>query len=257
MTDKSSATTVAIPATIEDAVGALNGIDALLTAKGWERAAIVYAFTEPDPGAKRAQTSDGNPSKVLLSISDFAKLGIAGLATRETVAHYRKCWIDGGGDPFTYPGATVELPTGPFPPPGDSNFGKRVSPEKAKATVEQWSPEAKAEAVKALIADEDPLVADAVDKAVDSIPRIPATPKPQVPFGATTAYNEVTHYFAGASFEIEEAIKVMERAVEAGIRFDDLAFSSLSSMPESTFDDLFIRYRKTVGMLAVEEGANR
>lgn len=110
---------VTIPATIEEAQESLGSLGALLRAKEWERAAIVYAFTEPDPGAKRAQTSGGNPPEVGLSITDFAALGIAGLTTRETVREYRKAWqiaIDDGQAVAVGPGDDVELPTRKWPP---------------------------------------------------------------------------------------------------------------------------------------------
>lgn len=108
---------ITIPATLVEAQASLTGIGALLTAKEWLRAALVFAFTEPDPGAKRTQTSDGNPSEVL-SIKAFAALGIAGLTNRETVAEYRKAWeaAMADGAPEATPGATFEMPNLPWPP---------------------------------------------------------------------------------------------------------------------------------------------
>ena len=72
---------VTVPATIEEATEAWNGIGALLTAKDWERAAIVYAYTEPTekPGPKRSVTSDRS------SFAGFAALCIAGLRSKNTV----------------------------------------------------------------------------------------------------------------------------------------------------------------------------
>ena len=51
---------------------ALSGVEALLTAKEWERAAIVAAFVTLDnrPGPKSSVTSDRTPE-------GFAALGIA------------------------------------------------------------------------------------------------------------------------------------------------------------------------------------
>ncbi|MBA2444276.1 MAG: hypothetical protein H0V49_02970 [Nocardioidaceae bacterium] len=64
----------------------------MLTAKQWERAAIVYAFTEPDKGAKRAQAKSGHSD--LVSLKDFAKLGNVGLREEETVSWMREAWQD-------------------------------------------------------------------------------------------------------------------------------------------------------------------
>jgi len=103
---------VKIPATISAATKELNGLGALLTAKNWARAAIVYAFTY-----QGTNQHDGNPSGSL-SISDFAKLGITGLREREDVGYYRKAWeaaIDDGAEEAT-PGGEVSLPTLMWPP---------------------------------------------------------------------------------------------------------------------------------------------
>lgn len=102
-------TEVAIPATIEEATASLNGIGGLLTAKEWERAAIVYAFTEDQQG----KHFDGNPSR--LSITEFAKLGITGLTTREAVARYRNTWIEYGVLGIK-PGDVTDLPDADWPP---------------------------------------------------------------------------------------------------------------------------------------------
>jgi hypothetical protein len=99
-------TTINIPASIEDAKTGLTGLDRLLQAKQWERAAIVYAFTSND-GRGRPTGNDGNPT---FTMAAFAALGITGLKTREAVASYRKAWEDGGTSKDIKPGDAVVLP---------------------------------------------------------------------------------------------------------------------------------------------------
>lgn len=77
-----------VPGTLSAAREALADLNGLVTAKEWERAAIVYAFTRGDLRGRPSE-SDGNQA---LPISRFAELGIAGLTTRETVARYRRAW---------------------------------------------------------------------------------------------------------------------------------------------------------------------
>lgn len=242
--------TVAIPATIEDAVGALNGIDALLTAKGWERAAIVYAFTEDRQGQRTSRSSTGGR----LGINEFAALKIAGLTTDKTVAHYRNCWIEGGGDPNIGAGDTVELPTGKFPPGEDTNFGKRVSAGVASDTVRGWSAEAKAEAIKVLV--EDPDITDEVldevaEKAEARIPRVTTPVPPPRVLGAESVVTEVGSLFGAAYDRVDDAIDIIEEAIHNGVQFESLEFEVLIAKPE-TLDEIFARYRKTVAMVQTE-----
>ena len=83
---------------------------ALLTAKQWERAAIVYAFTRP--GGKGIKSSD--TVDLALLPHEFAALGIRGLTRPQTVAEYRNAWkaaIDDGKASEVAPGDNVPLPT--------------------------------------------------------------------------------------------------------------------------------------------------
>lgn len=78
--------TVHIPDSIEKAVAALDGLEKLLTAKQWERAAIVYAFTEDDVKMNQyARTKSGTG----MSPREFANLDIIGLKSHNTVRNYR------------------------------------------------------------------------------------------------------------------------------------------------------------------------
>jgi len=99
--------TVVIPKSIDQAIPHLGGIDKLVTAKQWERAAIVFAFTYI--GADRYGL-DGH-----YTIAGFAKLGIAGITAPETVRRYRRAWELGGGDQKILPGSSVNLPKLAFP----------------------------------------------------------------------------------------------------------------------------------------------
>lgn len=94
----------------------LGNLDALLTAKKWARAAIVFAHTE-------VQTNKGSGTRPGVSegkwnIRDFAGLGFAGLTTNKAVSRYRDAWIkaiDNGWAVPCEPGQTVNLPDEEFP----------------------------------------------------------------------------------------------------------------------------------------------
>lgn len=100
-----------IPASIEDAVSKLNGLERLLTATEWEKAAIVAAFVTLDgtPGPKSSASSSRS-----LTAPEFAALGITGLKSKDTVRRYVAAW-ESTGLPKPTPGSDVELPTVPFP----------------------------------------------------------------------------------------------------------------------------------------------
>lgn len=105
-------TVIDLPKTIGKAKQVLAGLDGLVTAKEWERAAIVWAFTEkgrPGPG-DRAGTG-------AISIREFSRLGVAGLRREETVRLYRKAWqyaIDHKSAEDVRPGDSVVLPDIPW-----------------------------------------------------------------------------------------------------------------------------------------------
>jgi hypothetical protein len=94
----------------------LGNLDALLTAKKWARAAIVFAHTE-------VQTNKGSGTRPGVSegkwnIRHFAELGFAGLTTNKAVSRYRDAWIkaiDNGWAVPVEPGQMVSLPDQDFP----------------------------------------------------------------------------------------------------------------------------------------------
>lgn len=106
-------TQIQIPQTIEEARANLNGLGALLTAKQWERAAIVYAFTADDVKANQYARSTSTTG---MTPREFAKLGIVGLQSDASVRDYRKAWQsameDGAAE--AKPGEAVELPSLPW-----------------------------------------------------------------------------------------------------------------------------------------------
>lgn len=114
---------ITIP-TVEELSDRLGGLDRLLTAKRWERAAIVYAFTVNEgPGGSQGRDSDlGFP----MPAKAFARLGFSGLAHHETVARYRNAWqraVDEGHAAPTEPGQEITLPDLDWPPYFDSTAG--------------------------------------------------------------------------------------------------------------------------------------
>lgn len=138
---------VQVPASLDEAIADLNGLGSLLTAKQWSRAAIVYAFTEPDNGARRAQTKSED-SDLGYSYKAFAALGITGLRDEETVAWVHGAWqdaIDDGQAVPSAPGDSVTLPEREFP----KHPRTRTSYDGFRAQVEK-----NPEAVRELVRDE-------------------------------------------------------------------------------------------------------
>ncbi|MBJ7325372.1 MAG: hypothetical protein JHC70_23900 [Rhodococcus sp.] len=97
---------VTIPQTVEELRG-------LATARAWERAAWVYAFTEDGRNTDRSSEK--------YTITEFADLGIAGLRSPQTVKRYRDAWErateDGRIHPDAQPkpGDVFALPELPWP----------------------------------------------------------------------------------------------------------------------------------------------
>src|SRR4051812_10608292 len=66
----------------------LTGLERLITAKRWERAAIVYAFTTNVRRRTDLHPEVGFP----VTMARFAQLGFTGLTSKDTVARYRAAW---------------------------------------------------------------------------------------------------------------------------------------------------------------------
>lgn len=106
--------TIKIP-TPDELRSTLNGLDRLLTAKQWERAAIVFAFTAKGGGHNSGREK---PQPPRMNLRDFAGQGYQGLSTVKTVGRYREAWmtaIDNGWAGPVNPGESVMLPDEQFP----------------------------------------------------------------------------------------------------------------------------------------------
>lgn len=98
--------TYEIPATIERATQDANMLGVLALSASWKRAAIVRAFVAKDSGHGQS----GNGSNVnRLSMKGFARLGIIGLSSFNSVRRYYDAWDD-SGLPDPTPGEFTELP---------------------------------------------------------------------------------------------------------------------------------------------------
>jgi len=108
-------TTITIP-TADELTDRLNGIHRLLVVRRWERAAIVFAYTEVQ--TNRGHGTRPKPEPPKLNIRDFAAQGFAGLSTPKAVSRYREAWVtaiaNGWATPVS-PGQEVKLPTQEFP----------------------------------------------------------------------------------------------------------------------------------------------
>jgi len=92
---------ITIPGSIEEAETALNGLEALLTAKEWQKAAIVAAFVKPGIRKRQGQ---------FMTTSQFADLRISGLQSQNTIVMYVQRWLDAHDGIHPEPGAQVALP---------------------------------------------------------------------------------------------------------------------------------------------------
>lgn len=145
---------VQIPASLDEAVTTLGGLDRLLTAKRWERAAIVAAFVTLSEGkGKRNVTSDISPV-------EFAALGIAGLTSKNTVAEYVRRWLE--QRPAPRPGEKVDLDG--LPEWSKPDPGTRYEPGTAGAV--KRITDQPATVAKAL---EDPVFAEKVAEQASSV----------------------------------------------------------------------------------------
>jgi hypothetical protein len=128
---------IKIPKSIETAQEQLASLDGLITAKQWDRAAIVWAFTYE--GTNRF---DSGTELDRYSVTAFAGRGIKGLASKTSVIAYRKAWRDAMemiGVPDVKPGETVETPALTFPPVSleDPRYRKVANREAIEAQAQE------------------------------------------------------------------------------------------------------------------------
>ncbi len=126
---------VDLPNSIEEAQEQLGGLGRLLTAKSWERAAIVHAFTEDKQGTRSDLETSSRSTGSSLSITAFAELGINGLKSDKTVRLYRNLWAE-HGDPDIGPGSTVVLPDVDFPPTRTGTDGMNTADNAVKKILD-------------------------------------------------------------------------------------------------------------------------
>jgi len=148
-------TTIHIPESVEALKAGLGGLDRLLTAKQWEKAATVFAWTRGDGrGGKDARNEHFSPTTFPTAI-----------LSRPQVTRYRAAWksaADELGDPTMldiHPGDSVNLPDLTW----KDHFGEPTPEvqERVARTYIAKNPSVVAEAMKAV-----PAVADAAVKAV-------------------------------------------------------------------------------------------
>lgn len=97
----------------------IDGVAGLLNARGWERAALVYAYTKPGAG-QGTRTDRTSPEKLgevpttfPCSMAEFARLEIVGLSDEATVKIYRDRWAEAMRKRkarAVKPGDTIEVP---------------------------------------------------------------------------------------------------------------------------------------------------
>lgn len=106
---------VLVPETIEELGPSLDALRGDINAGGWATAAAVYAWTEP--GTNQFDEVPDDFSSGTFTLTGFAKLGIRGLSTRDSVRRYRRAWkraVDRGWALPTTPGQTAALPEQDF-----------------------------------------------------------------------------------------------------------------------------------------------
>lgn len=157
---------ITIPESMSGVADVLDGLGRLVTARQWERAALVYAATTPGSGGPRTPSNGGQ-----LSFRAFAELGIYGLRSATTVSAYAEAWQSAVDDGYAEPsalGGSVELPDPEehhFPPnsrrpdslaeafdPGPSNTERMAGGQRLAKEI---APQDRAEVARDARPDED------------------------------------------------------------------------------------------------------
>lgn len=142
---------IQIPSTIAELKPRLVGLTAIVGTSQWSIAAMVYAFTtEDDRGGPRPRNR-GEITAV--SCREFARLGIHGLRSDQTVRRYRQAWADAIADgraKEARPGRAVALPDGDFPRDDRPGAGveDRRPLDRVRSDMRKLTPQQKAEVVR-------------------------------------------------------------------------------------------------------------
>lgn len=160
MKKPSGSESVQIPTTINEAVEALGGLGQLITARKWERAAIVAAFVRLNlgEGGHEEPASSGQ----FVSAREFAEKKIIGLTSKSSVSKYVQAWLDVHDGKYPKPGSKRVLPTVDFPPMRTGTDGHSTTKGMTE-TVSEMIERHGAEAVATAVTDVAP---DASEKAV-------------------------------------------------------------------------------------------
>jgi len=132
-------TIINIPDSVQEAVESLEGIGRLLTAREWERAAVVYALTHYE-GGSRGPRSSRHMSETL-TYQALADLGVTGLTSPKRVGWYHDQWqavVDGGYADEAELGDEIEIPDDWEWPPNDT-VGERdttMTPERRETLMQ-------------------------------------------------------------------------------------------------------------------------
>lgn len=253
---------VRIPSTIEEALTSLDGIGQLLTAKGWERAAIVYALTS-NQGAGRPSKEMVESSTNTLPIKVFAKKGITGLTTYDTIAALRKAWEEAGGDTDISLGDEVTLPTVGFKDVYVPNSGRT---NQAEAVAEDYiakNPKVVAKAVRSSQAAADAIANDrkaagaVVDRVVANAKKVstaPASkPKAQAPMDPKMVLKSMTMDWGSVIADLDTLGRLIEANPEAKQGILDFAPRARSVIDNFERLEAGVRgFRKVVGVDAGE-----
>lgn len=174
---------VTIPATIAEAQNGLNALGRIITARQWERAAIVAAYVQPDYG--HGGRSETRTSASLESAVAFAARGIVGLRSDHTVARYVNAWL--AERPRPQPGDVVNLDGLDEWPPESSTedavkrnskaTGKALAdPDFARKVIETMGDDGRSTVVDAAAAYDPKLIAAAIEGSEDVADAVVADP---------------------------------------------------------------------------------
>jgi ParB family chromosome partitioning protein len=154
-----------VPAKLDDdGLRRLGALAFVCEGSQWATAAAVYAWTYE---AGRGRPPNNAEMSALLTLSEFAKLGLRGLTDRGTVTKYRDAWaraIRKGWAEDVQPGAAAQLPDRPF------ETAVEMGGTKATTGVEWYTPPEYIDAAREVMGgiDLDPATSDMANETVQA-----------------------------------------------------------------------------------------